>query len=854
MPLQAPRRALEAELRIKNGLSSPPAPTAQSDLLRQGVDTFISKLVDTCAWIQDKQRRARTRQVVTSGAQTKTFLPLAALPGGAAVPLFRTLFEASFEAALLSRPGGEFLAANPEACALFGASEAALLERSRTKTFGGLADASDPRLAALVAERSAHGRARGALRLLRVDGSPFEAEVSSCGFLGEAGLATSVLTVRDLSAVRDAERAARDSEQRLSFALDAAGIGDWDTDLRTQVVRRSLRHDQCFGYQTAVANWSYDTFLAHVEPVDRARVDAAYRQAQAGGGGGDYDAEFRVRWPDGSLHWLWSKGRVYFDNQGRPIRIAGIQVDVTARREATDALQRSEQRLQLALRASSDGLWDFDLRTQQPYYSPRWLQMVGLPETPSPPDGQLWLSLCHRDDVDRVRETLSRILAGRQETYEFEFRLMHRDGHAVPVRSRGYVLRDGDGQALRVSGINTDLTEGKRLQEAERARLLAESANRAKSEFLSRMSHELRTPLNAVLGFAQILASNPVEPLSARQQRQVRHIEQGGWHLLSMVDEVLDLSRIDSGNARIQDEVVDVPALLRECLGLLQATAEARSIRLSCSLDPAAPALAGDRTRVRQILLNLLGNAIKYTQPGGQVSLASRLVDGAAVELSVTDNGPGLSPAQQAQLFQPFNRLGQENGSTPGTGIGLVISQRLAELMQGSLSMRSAPGRGCAFVVLLPAPAEAAGLQAQTVSEPQSPDAAVLQRTGRVLYVEDNAANAEVMRDFMAQRPRLELDIQRSAQAGLAAALRQPPDLILLDMRLPDLPGLELLGQLKQDPTTAAIPVVVVSATAMADAVAAAIAAGAVDYLAKPIRQGALLAALDRWLSPRSTP
>ncbi len=786
-----------------------------------------------------------------SGVQNKTALPLAALPHGAAVSLFRALFESSFEAALLSRPGGEFLAANPEACALFGASEAALLELSRAKIFGGLADASDPRLAVLVAERSAHGRARGAVRLLRVDGRPFEAEVSSSVFLDEAGLATSVLTVRDLSAARDAERAVRDSEQRLTFALDAAGIGDWDTDLRTQVVRRSLRHDQCFGYQSPVANWTYDTFLAHIEPADRARVDAGYRQAQAGG---DYDAEFRVRWPDGSLHWLWSKGRVYFDDQGRPLRVAGIQVDVTARRVEADALQRSEQRLQLALRASSDGLWDFDLRTQQPYYSPRWLQMVGLPETPSPPDGELWLSLCHRDDVDRVRETFSRILAGRQENYELEFRLMHRDGQAVPVRSRGYVLRDADGQALRVSGINTDLTEGKRLQEAERARLLAESANRAKSEFLSRMSHELRTPLNAVLGFAQILASNPAEPLSARQQRQVRHIEQGGWHLLSMVDEVLDLSRIDSGNARIQDEVVDVPALLRECLGLLQATADARSIQLSYSLDPAAPALAGDRTRVRQILLNLLGNAIKYTQPGGQVSLASRLVDGADVELSVTDNGPGLSPAQQAQLFQPFNRLGQENGSTPGTGIGLVISQRLAELMQGSLSVRSAPGRGCAFAVRLPAPAEATGVQAQALGEPQSPDAAVLQRPGRVLYVEDNAANAEVMRDFMAQRPLVELDIQRSAQAGLAAALRQPPDLILLDMRLPDLPGLELLGQLKQDPTTAAIPVVVVSATAMADAVAAAIAAGAVDYLAKPFRQGALLATLDRWLSPRSTP
>jgi PAS domain S-box-containing protein len=784
--------------------------------------------------------------------ESRPTLKLEALPCGSAMAMFQTMFASSFEATLLTRPRGEILAANAEACAVFGASEAALLERSRVDAHLSLADASDPRLAALVAERAAHGRARGGVRLLRLDGSHFEAEVSSFLFLDEAGLATSVLTVRDLTPVRLAERDARDSAQRLSFALDAADIGEWDMNLDTNITRRSLRHDQCFGYQSPPASWDYDTFLAHIHPADREIADTCHQAGMSAGG--DHDVEFRVIWPDGSLHWLWSKGRVHCDDDGRPVRVAGIVLDVTARRVAADALQRSEERLQLALRASSDGMWDFDLRTQEPHYSPRWLQMVGLPETPSPLDGTLWLRLCHPDDVERVHDTFHCALAGHEDTFEIEFRLMHRDGHAVPVLSRGFVLRAADGTALRVSGINTDLTIRNQLMEAQNARLAAEAANRAKSEFLSRMSHELRTPLNAVLGFSQLLTTNPSEPLSARQLRQVKHIEQGGWHLLNMVDEVLDLSRIDSGHARVKEEVVEVPTLLRECAGLLEASAAARSIQLDCSPDPAALALAGDRTRVKQILLNLLGNAIKYTQAGGRVTLASLWVDRERVELSVTDNGPGLSAAQQAQLFQPFNRLGQEDGPTPGTGIGLVISQRLAELMRGSLSVQSAPGLGCAFAVTLPAQPRQAGVQLAALFDQSMANLDALQQRGRVLYIEDNAANAEVMQGFVAKRPLVDLEVQRTAQDGMAAAVRRQPNLILLDLQLPDLPGLDVLRQLRQHPMTAAVPVVVISASAMADSVAAATEAGAVDYLAKPLRLETLLATLDRCLPEARLP
>jgi signal transduction histidine kinase/CheY-like chemotaxis protein len=479
--------------------------------------------------------------------------------------------------------------------------------------------------------------------------------------------------------------------------------------------------------------------------------------------------------------------------------------------------------------------------------------MVGLPETPSPLDGTLWLRLCHPDDVERVRDAFSGILAGHTDTYEIEFRLMHRDGHAVPVLSRGFVLRAADGTALRVSGVNTDLTVRNQLSEAQSARLAAEAANRAKSEFLSRMSHELRTPLNAILGFAQLLAHDRIDRISERQRSQIRHIEKGGWHLLNMVNEILDLARIESGHAQAKVEVVEVPALLRECTGLLRATADARSIRLECRPELAAVAVAGDRTLVQQVLLNLMGNAIKYTQPGGRVSVSSQRTEHDCVKILVTDNGPGLSEAQQAQLFQPFNRLGHENGTTPGTGIGLVISQRLAELMHGSLSVQSAPGQGSTFAVTLPAHPLEAGEQVALLDQAKT-EAAASQQPGRVLYIEDDSANAELMQGFVEQRPLVDLEVQRNAEGGLAAAMRRQPDLILLDMQLPDLPGLDVLRRLRLHPTTAAVPVVVISASAMADSVAAATAAGALDYLAKPLRLETLLATLDRCLPAARLP
>ena len=281
---------------------------------------------------------------------------LTALPAGDPLAFFRRIYDDSLDAALLVGPSGVLHAANGEACSLFGATESALCAASSTGAQALLVDADDPRADALRAQRLASGHARGGLRLRRLDGQLFEAEVALFVLPAAGGQPSAVMTVRDLSALQRAKRLAQDSEARLRFALEAADIGDWDMDLRSNVARRSLRHDQCFGYTEAVPHWGYETFIAHVHADDQARVVASYQTAMAMAPGGDYDVEFRVLWPDGSLHWLWSKGRFYFDAAAQPYRVAGIVVDITRRHAVEAQLRHSEQDLAVTLQSIADAV------------------------------------------------------------------------------------------------------------------------------------------------------------------------------------------------------------------------------------------------------------------------------------------------------------------------------------------------------------------------------------------------------------------------------------------------------------------------------------------------------------------
>ncbi len=528
-------------------------------------------------------------------------------------------------------------------------------------------------------------------------------------------------------------------------------------------------------------------------------------------------------------------------------RTAALQQEVLERQQAESALRESEQRFRNILNNVPIGVVYTDLRGNVLQTNPRFCELTGY--SADELLGMPSIDFTHPDDVRQDADLSRQLVTGEIPLYRRNKRYIARDGHTLWVQSTVSLLRDEQGQPRRIVGAVEDITDHMKLAEAQQARAAAEASNHAKSDFLSRMSHELRTPLNAMLGFAQLLELDKRHPLADAQRPWVGQIQHAGWHLLEMINDVLDLSRIESGNVRLQIEPLELAALFARTVPLVEAAARKRGIRISQDLAPDAMRVQGDSTRVKQILTNLLTNAVKYNADHGRIHVATRM-HGLEIEISVTDTGLGMTPEQMAELFQPFNRLGRERSTQEGTGIGLVISQRLAELMGGSLRARSVTGEGSVFILSLPT------LQSyDTVRTDLDPlhtqPAQYQQRT--VHYVEDNETNVEVMRGVLAQRPQVRMDVSVTGLDGLAAIRNHRPDMILLDMHLPDISGMELLRHLKADLATSTIPVVIVSADALDSQITTAIACGAMRYLTKPVNVNELLAVVDEVLEQADT-
>jgi PAS domain S-box-containing protein len=456
------------------------------------------------------------------------------------------------------------------------------------------------------------------------------------------------------------------------------------------------------------------------------------------------------------------------------------------------------------------------------------------------------VDLVGTDEAAKMIAWRRALMRSTQDTMVERLTLRDSKGRKRVMNGTASVIRAPDGRVLRMVCTLQDITETLRLEDSEQARLRAEAANRAKSEFVSRMSHELRTPLNAMIGFAQLLGLDRDPALVPRQQDWSQRIQRAGWHLLEMINETLELARIESGTVELCLAPVALEPVLAGCLELVAADAAARGIAVAHAIEPDAQGVVADAMRLRQVVTNLLSNAVKYNREGGALTVTARRVpaqgDEAAdsVELAVSDTGLGLSPEQLAALFQPYNRLGREGSGIEGTGIGLVISRSLAELMGGELTASSEAGVGAIFTLRLPA---ADGALAPTLRFSDTQPAPYRER--KVLYIEDNETNIEVMRGIFAQRPQVLLAVSMLGLEGLAAIRLSPPDLVLLDMQLPDISGMQVLRTLKEDALLADIPVVVVSADATSLHVQEALQAGALHYVTKPVDVTHLLALVD---------
>ena len=720
---------------------------------------------------------------------------------------------------------------------------------------------ADPAVLAEMRAAQAERRAfRGMLLNYRKDGIPFWNGLTISPVFDDAGELVNFVGVQaDLTARVEALEKARQSEARLALAQRVAHLGSWEQTFR-------LGSDPATDYRMEPLGWSDETFrifghapdcpedpwaLFHdgIHPEDRAEVYAVYEEALRAGH--RYRIDHRIVRPDGTVRVVHEEADLLLDEaSGWPLRVVGTVQDITERQQADAA----RTRLAAIVDSSTDAIVGKDLNSVVTSWNAGAESIFGY--TAQEMVGGSIMRLVPPDRQAEEDHIMSCIRRGERVEH-FETVRVTKDGRLIDVSVGVSPIKNADGVVVGASKIARDITALKQAGEHRRAKEEAERANLAKSEFLSRMSHELRTPLNAILGFSQLL---DLDTLTPRQHDNVHHIIGGGRHLLRLVDEVLDIARVESGRIEMSPEPVAISELVAETLALIGPLAAQRGIALDVSRMPRpsasdrGPHVTADRQRLRQVLLNLLSNAVKYNAPGGRVGLDCVLQPD-RLRLRVTDTGPGIPPEMRGRLFTPFDRLGAEQGNVEGTGLGLALSKRLMEAMGGDLGLEETPAAtGAVFWLELPLAADP--LEALAVSkghatiDPVHPEPLPGGRT--LLYIEDNLSNLTLIERLLQAHPGVRLLTAMQGTLGLDLARQQHPDLILLDVHLPDVPGWEVLARLQADESTRQIPVVVISADATERQIERLRHAGAHAYLTKPLDVRRFIEVVRGALSARS--
>jgi PAS domain S-box-containing protein len=550
---------------------------------------------------------------------------------------------------------------------------------------------------------------------------------------------------------------------------------------------------------------------------------------------------------NGEILWVSRTASIIRDEQGEPRHFLLMVEDISERKASEAALEKSRRDLQAALDAnqlvmdnSQDVICTIDEQGCFLSVNAACEELWGYEAVEL--IGRRYIDFVFPDDRPMTDAAAKGMLETGKVT-DFVNRYVRKDGTLVDVLwSVTWSAKDRI-----MFCVAHDVTDRARIEKALReAKEEADRANHAKSDFLSRMSHELRTPLNSILGFGQLLdRQSPTET----QRPRIRYILSAGRHLLNLINEVLDISRIEAGTLQLSVEPVCLEEAIGEALDLMRPLAAERTIVLAsnCSAETATYVLA-DRQRLKQVLLNLLSNAVKYTAVKGcvTVSFADSAQD--LTRISVRDTGAGIPVDKLARLFTPFDRLGAEQSSVEGTGLGLALCQRLVHAMNGSIGVNSTLGHGSTFWLDLPhaiSPLQTLSARGPSVSEPP-----IAEESRRILYIEDNFSNVTLVDQMLAERPALELMTAMQGRVGLELARQHSPDLILLDLHLPDMPGWQVLAQLKADQLTRDVPVVVISADATSPQIKRLLSAGARAYLTKPIDIAEFFRVIEDALTP----
>jgi PAS domain S-box-containing protein len=637
----------------------------------------------------------------------------------------------------------------------------------------------------------------------------------------------------------------------LRLASEMGLIGVWRHELRTGLISCDERTRLALGLPATHQPMTLQTLEACLNPQDLPALQASARRTLMSGE--PSDARVRYRAPHGAWRHALIRRSLESSPKGRPLAFVGVVMDITEQvREQLAEQRRAEKlqaRLEMAASSAGIGLWSREANESfRGTWNREMFELMGRDPELGTPSREEWIEqIVHADDRPRMRAFQTDLLSGTEQTLELEFRIHRGDGQVRWLFNRA--RQEQVGQDTMILGVTLDITERVHAETARRDQAVAQRESQAKSMFLARMSHELRTPLNAILGFTQLLHDQELQGRRAPDaQRLLRldHIRSAGEHLLSLINDALDLSAMDADQLPMNSSAVPIAQAFSAALPMVQRAAQEARVRVHTQASTAVAWC--DPLRLRQVLINLLSNAVKYNRPNGAVLLDAATL-GSEVRIRVQDTGLGMSAEQLEHVFEPFNRLGAELSGIEGHGIGLAIAHGLVKRMAGRMEVHSQLGEGSCFEIYLP--------QAHPYAPPQpradtSAEGSPLRsrRRRHLLYIEDNPINVLVVEELVRSRTGYEISSVASVREGLQRARQIQPDLVLLDMQLPDGSGTDVLNALQQDPDTAHIPCVALSANTHPADVEGALRAGFKAYWTKPIEFARFVADLEALLAP----
>jgi PAS domain S-box-containing protein len=650
---------------------------------------------------------------------------------------------------------------------------------------------------------------------------------------------TNILT--DVTERRRGEQATA----RLAAIVDASDDAIVGKTLSGQITSWNPAAERIYGYRSAEVVGEHISILV---PDDRL---AELEQIMAGvrDGGAVTHIETRRRCKDGRTIDVALTVSPVRSVTGEIVGGATVARDITERKRIERSRAQELQSLEEAQRLAKLGSWTRDAESGQATWSPQMYEIFGRDPAAGPAAGAELLDYVHPDDRERIAQAHAEAFARRAD-FELECRVHRGGGDIRHVRLLGYADPASPGGYL---GTAQDVTD-QHQAEADRAQMLAatvraESANRAKSEFLARMSHELRTPLNSIMGFAQLMELEGLEP---HQQEHIGMVLRAARHLLELINEVLDLARVETGRLSVSPEPVALLRAISAAVDLIKPLATERDVSLHVDAARLAADLhvSADSNRLNQVLLNLLSNAIKYNRTGGRVEISSPGTADGQVRIRIADTGIGIPADRLSALFEPFERLGAERTEVEGTGLGLALSKALVEAMGGTLEIEESSAEGSSFIIALRVtefPSVGDGGMPTGARRGRPPTTASVAQ-GQVLYIEDNLTNLKLVQQILERYFSVELISAMQGTLGLDLARRHRPDVIILDLHLPDTTGFEVLRRLKAEESTSAIPVIVLSADASKGRASQALELGAIGYLTKPLDVDMFVNALAREL------